>query len=100
MSKVTVKIATTSVALPTGRTPGKLRISLLQGGEVLDFEEVTGKEAVFERIDDGQYTVTAQRLDSSGAELGGVITANFTVDGNVEQMYDAPSAITVDVTAD
>lgn len=100
MSKVTVTIATTSVSLPQSIKAGKLRISLLRGTDVLDYQDVTGKEAVFTAIEDGSYTISAQRLDDTGQELGGAISHNFTVSDETDDMYDAPSAITVNVTPD
>lgn len=100
MSKVTVKIVTTSVSLPSNVKAGKLRISLSQGTDVVDYKDVDGKEAVFEAVVDGEYTVTAQRLDDTGQALGGVVTYDFTVNDESDDMYDAPSAISVTVTAD
>ena len=51
MSKVSIAITTSSVSLPSGVKAGKMRISLFQDGELLDFKDVTGSSAEFDAVE-------------------------------------------------
>lgn len=100
MSKVSIAITTTSVSLPSGVKAGKMRISLFQDGELLDFKDVTGSSAEFDAVAEGYYTATAQRLDDTGNTLGGAVSESFTVSDGSDEMYEAPTGLAVTVTAD
>jgi hypothetical protein len=102
MSKVIIAIATVVATLPAGIEAGPLRIALLdQAGNVVQAQTLTGVEATFTGIADGEFTATAVRLDSTGANLGDVITQAFTVAlvvPPVPATFDAPTGLTISVT--
>ena len=90
MKTASVTVLTQEVELPNEIITGKLRISL--AGPVNQVQEIDGVDATFADLVAGDYTITAERLDSNGNVLGQPASANFTV---TVEMYAAPVSITV-----
>ncbi|MDR5813334.1 hypothetical protein QCE62_06975 [Caballeronia sp. LZ033] len=100
--KVTVAVAVVSASLPAGVTAGLLRLAIVDSiGTVVQQQDVSGTSADFDGLSAGDYTATAQRLDSTGAPLGDAVASPFTVpsdgSGGATGTYDAPQSITVTV---
>lgn len=101
MSKVTVSIVTVAVDLPSGVVAGALRVNLHDtAGAVLQTVDIDSGDAVFSNVNDGSYTVTAVRLDSANGNLGNKVSQAFDVGPAVPLTYQAPSGLTVVVSAD
>lgn len=93
MATVLIKVERTNLqSFPLEIQVGNLRISLSNGL----LQDVAGLEATFASIDPGDYTATAQLLDTNALPLGDPFTTTFTVPP-ATQMIALPSAITVDV---
>lgn len=98
MATVTVTIQTTPTTLPVGVTAGVMRVELIQDGVAVHSTDAEGNVAVFEDVEEGFYTATAQRLDADGNELSGIVSTDFDVTGTTSEMYDAPASLSVSVT--
>ena len=72
MSTVTVTLTLKTQSFPNGTNPGVMRFRLMQGATVLSTKNVSAPftSATFSGVDDGDYTVTAQRLNSTLGALG------------------------------
>lgn len=105
MSKVTVALVTVQAELPAGVVAGNLRFSLIDAtGAVVASQDVADPAVVFTSVADGVYTVSAQKLDSNFNALGNPVVSDAvsvaTVVTPPVAFYDAPSALTITVSAD
>lgn len=101
MSTVLLAVTTSDVALPDGVTAGNLRFTITgSNGNVLQTQDVADVSATFLNVPAGDYTMSAQRLASTGENLGAAVTGNFSVAATPPvQTYAAPNAISATVTA-
>ena len=108
MRKVLVAVAVVAIAasvFPVGTVSGGIRISLTPLSVGISAPApitvaAAPYEAQFADVIAGDYTVTAQAIDTGGNPLGDPITQNYTVvDEPVEgPPIDIPTALTITVT--
>lgn len=78
---VTQGDATTAIASPSGLAAGITRFAIIaEDGTVAHTQDVAGLSATFNGVEDGNFTGSAQLLDTAGALLGSPVTQAF-VDG-------------------
>jgi hypothetical protein len=78
---VTQGDATTAVASPSGLPAGLTRFAIIAAdGSIVNTQDVAGLSATFTGVADGDFTGSAQLLDTAGALLGSPVTQAF-VDG-------------------
>jgi hypothetical protein len=98
MATVLLQVATVDATLPAGITSGKLRFTLTaSAGTVFATQDVDGTDATFTAVVADTYTATAQRLDSTGANLGTPFSISVTVSA-AGATFQQPSGITATVT--
>ena len=99
MSTVTVTLTLKTQSFPNGTNPGVMRFRLMQGATVLSTKNVSAPftSATFSGVDDGDYTVTAQRLNSTLGALGDPLSASFTV-AATPVLVDVPDTMSIEVT--
>lgn len=104
MSKVTASVATVQAELPVGITAGLLRFNLLDGvGAIVSTQDIADITVVFTAVPDGSFQVQVARLDTTATVIGAFVTSDpFDVKTVVvaPAFYDAPSALTITVSAD
>ena len=96
MSTVIVSVATASTPFPAGTVPAGIVITL-SGGIAPQTVTAAPYSASFSDVAPGQYTASAQAIDSAGNALGAAaVSAEFTIaapDVNV----DIPQTVSVTV---
>lgn len=98
MATVLLQVATVDATLPAGITSGKLRFTLTSSaGTVFATQDVDALEATFAAVVADTYVATAQRLDSTGANLGSPFSISVVVSG-AASTFAQPSAMTATVT--
>lgn len=99
-NKVTVTVETKPVDKPAGVTPGLLRVSVLDAaGNIVSFQDVEGNIAEFKGVVDGEYLITAARIDVNGAPIGETVSQKFVV-SVAPVTYESPVGFTVQVEAE
>lgn len=96
MTTVLLQVASVDAPLPTGVVAGLLRLVLTSfDGSFSQTQDVNGDSATFLSVPDGQYTATAQALDSSGGNLGAPVSQNFEISSPPPQTFKQPQTITI-----
>lgn len=101
MSKVTVSVATEEVSTTGIEEPGPLRISILTTeGVISHTQDIFGNSAEFVGVVDGDYVITAARVDVNGLAIGNVVRQEFKVLVEPVVTFQQPSSLNVSVSAD
>lgn len=79
---------------PAGIVVGGFRIDMYQGGSHVRAYAGAAPSTVFTDVPNGDYTITAERVDSNGGLIGTRVERAFTVTGG--EMVDVPVGILVD----
>jgi hypothetical protein len=75
---VTQGDATTAVASPSGLAAGLTRFAIIASdGTIAHTQDVAGLDATFTGVKDGDFTGSAQLLDTAGGLLGEPVTQAF-----------------------
>jgi hypothetical protein len=99
MATVLLQVATVDATLPAGITSGKLRFTLTATvGTVFATQDVDALTATFSAVVADTYTATAQRLDSTGANLGTPFSISVVVGTSTGTTFAQPSSMTATVT--
>lgn len=86
---------------PSGLKQGNTRFQILDSaGTVAATQDVAALQATFTGIADGDFTATAQLLDTAGNPLGTVLSKAFTDGAPVVTTFQPLNDISVTVTPD
>ena len=88
-----------AVQSPSGKGQGLTRFQILDStGTVVQTQDVQALTASFSGVADGDFTATAQLLDTDGNPLGEQLSKSFTDGQPVSTTYQPLNAIDVQVT--
>lgn len=88
---VAVSVATTPQSFPAGTVSGGIVVSL--GAFPAQTLSAAPYVATFAAIESGDYTITAQAIDSAGAPIGAAVSYPLTI------APDAPATVEIEIPA-
>ncbi len=99
MSTITVTLVVTPTALPTGVTFDHINVTLTDFAGAATTNSIDGVSTLtttFENAAAGDGSVTAQAIDSTGANLGTPLTQAYTGTGSAT--FPQPASMTIVVS--
>lgn len=97
MAEIKAQASEREAFLPEGRTAGQYRFTLINvaDGSVVEEKLSDTPEANFSGVPVGRYRLRAQRLDTSGAPLGGAASTPFIVE---PEKFTEPAGVVLSIS--
>ena len=88
MSKILASLAVVAIAMAAGQAAGPIRYTLTDAAGTPTVQDSESASVEFDGVAPGDYTVTAVRLDSTGAAIGSPVSGSVTVPSPVVGTVD------------